>query len=82
MDLKQNGYADQVPPVHDHRLKEVGPHKRHNPGAQDQDIHRNQHPRHTLQPISHQSHQGAQAVSVEIVKLDLWISLGVLDAYE
>ena len=82
MDLKQQKHTDQVPPVHDQRFKEVDPHNRHRPGYQDQNVYRNQDPRHTLQPISHQGHEAAHAVSVEIVKLDPWIFLGILSAHE
>jgi hypothetical protein len=80
MDLKQKEYMHQVPPVHDHRLKKLYPHNCHRPGANNEKIYRNNQLRHTLQPISHQGHEAAHTISVNIVKLGLWIFLSVQNA--
>jgi hypothetical protein len=71
-----------VPPIIGQGLEKIDSYNRHRPGAHNHNIYQNQEPRHTLQPISDQGHKADHAISVEIVKLYLWIFLSVLFAQE
>ena len=73
---------EYIPPIHDQRLEKVDSDNRHHPGAHNDNICQDKDPRHALQSVSHQCHEGDHTISLDIVILDHWMFLSVQKGQE